>query len=124
MSYWHAGPVLFWGAQGVLIGACGFQQGHQAYSNAVSMELSSSLGCTKAFLRLAHLSNILERALYNRDGPPDTSWLHRRQGYIMMLKARLAEHCLRATHNNIHTEATVIGMNICTLMQVCISPQL
>ena len=117
--------VLYYlGAQGVLIGACGFQQGHQACSNAVSMELRSSLGCTTAFWRLAYLSNILERALYDRDGPPDTSWLHRRQGYIMMPKAQLAAHRLRATHSNKHTEATVIGMNICTLMQVCISSQL
>ena len=107
-----------------LIGACGFQQGHQACSNAVSMELSSSLGCTKAFFRLAYLSNILERALYDGDGPPDTSWLHRRQGYIMIFKAQLAEHRLRATHSNNHTEAMVIGINICTLMQVCISSQL
>ena len=88
------------------------------------MGLSSSLGCTKAFLRLAYLSNILERALYDRDGPPDTSWLHRRQGYIMIFKAQLAEHRLRATHSNNHTEAMVIGINICTLMQVCISSQL
>lgn len=103
---------------------CGFQLGQQACSNAVSMGLSSSLGCTKAFLRLAYLSNILERALYDRDGPPDTSWLHRRQGYIMIFKAQLAEHRLRATHSNNHTEAMVIGINICTLMQVCISSQL
>jgi hypothetical protein len=106
-----------------MIGAFGFQQGHQVCTNAVSMESSSSRGCTKAFLRLSYLSNILERALYDRDGPPDASWLHKRRGYIMMLKAQLAEHRLRATHSNMHTEAMVIGMNTCTLMQVCISPQ-
>lgn len=54
----------------------------------------------------------MERALYDRDGPPDTSWLHRRQGYIILLNAQLAEHHLRAAPSNNYTEATVIGMNM------------
>lgn len=116
MNYWDAGPFCFGGAQGVLIGAHGCKQGTYACSNAVSIELSRLLGYLQAFMRLAHWFNILERALYNRDGP-HLSHL------VAPLAQRTAEgavgRChLCITYSNNSANAMVIGLYLCTLMQV------